>query len=85
MESLERFVVLATSSDITRVQLDHGHVSDMRPAGTPVRRIPLAANTLSAPQSSAHACFAPGYAALLTCFCQSMKQQMYATLADLAR
>lgn len=27
MESLERFVMLATSNDITRVQLDHGHVS----------------------------------------------------------
>jgi hypothetical protein len=28
MESLERFVMLATSNDITRAALDHGHVSD---------------------------------------------------------
>jgi hypothetical protein len=27
MESLERFVMLATSNDITRAAVDHGHVS----------------------------------------------------------
>jgi hypothetical protein len=27
MESLERFVMLATSNDITRAAIDHGHVS----------------------------------------------------------
>jgi hypothetical protein len=33
MESLERFVMLATSNDITRAAVDHGHVSARQGSG----------------------------------------------------
>jgi hypothetical protein len=42
MESLERFVMLATSNDITRAAVDHGHVSWTNTAVVDLARAPAA-------------------------------------------